>query len=186
MNWQEVIPEAALVATLVLLVQGLAFPILADRLRKALEHELETFRHELALAHDTYAKNLDLILEYYARIYRHYRVCQEAANFDIFVDPDGSDRFPKKDYLDKVEAFRVDWNSDEGKLRLLLPKRILDLHEKTLSAINVFTRAIKRHTASQDDRDKDSILRAFETVHEETRRLELDLREFLRTERLLL
>ena len=185
MNWQEVIPEAVLVATLVLLVQGLAFPILADRLRKKLERKLETFRHELALAHDTYEKNLDLILEYYARIYRHYRVCQEAANFDVLVAPDHSERYPKKNYLDKIEAFRADWNRDEGKLRLLLPKRILDLYEKTLSVINVFTRAIKRHTESQDDRNKAGIQSAFERVHEETTRLELDLRDFLRTERLL-
>lgn len=185
MNWQDVLPEAALVATLVLLVQGLAFPILTGRFRKVLESELETFRHELALAHETYEKNLDLILEYYARIYRHYRVCQEAAHFDVFVAPDGSERYPKKDYLDKVEAFRGDWNRDEGKVRLLLPKRIRERHEKTLGAINVFTRAVKQHRKSQDDRDKAGIQSAFETVDEETMKLELDLRDFLRTERLL-
>lgn len=51
---------------------------------------LQNEQHELGLVKSSYDRYLDLILEYYQVFYRHYRMCQRAANADAYRLPDGT------------------------------------------------------------------------------------------------
>src|SRR3989344_984075 len=47
--------------------------------RGRLDTQLEALRHELGITKSAYEHHLDLILDYYATFYRHYRLCQRTA-----------------------------------------------------------------------------------------------------------
>lgn len=48
-----------------------------------LDEKLEGLRHELGITKSAYEHHLDLILDYYAVFYRHYRLCQGGVKGDI-------------------------------------------------------------------------------------------------------
>jgi hypothetical protein len=165
-------------------LQLVAGPALLERVKSSLSRELEGFRQELGLARATFDQHLGLLLDYYNRIYEHYRICQRAVSWDQIVHPERGSVKTKEEYLRRIDSFKEQWNADEGKIRLLLPKRLLESHEAVLSAINRFTVAVKRYSEA-DSATKLPVEAAFHPLHEALRALEEGLREFLRTERLL-
>lgn len=182
--WTEILRILVESALLVVLVKYLAVPAIMERLKTSLSRELESFRQELGLAKVTYDQHLTLLLDYYNRIYKHYRQCQEAASWDIVVHPATGERDPKDNYLDVIDKFKGQWDTDEGKIRLLLPTRLLDCHQAVISAINDFTRACKDYSPDDDD-SKEAVKKAFHPVDKAIQSLEVGLRDYLRTEKLL-
>ena len=71
----------------------------------------------------------------------------------------------------------------EGKIRLLLPKKILLIHDKTYPAFNEFKRAVVMFKKTNETREAKMI--AFDKVENVKTELESALRDFLRTEKLL-
>ena len=144
---------------------------------------LQNEHHELGLAKSSYDHYLDLILEYYQVFYRHYRMCQRAANADGHRLPDGTITSTQDEFLEALDSFLIDWAAQEGKIRLLLPSRILALHCEAIDSFNVFKRAVEGFR--KDDATRQAKVEAFRKVESVKSQLEDALREFLRTEKLL-
>ena len=158
--------------------------------KRALQREAAKFSerladlgHELKLRESSYAKHLDLLLDYYATFYRHYRLCQNAANQDAHQYPDGSIIKTKDVFFEQLEHYLSESKAQEGKARLVLPAHLLELHDESIFAFNEFKDAMKRTT--YDEIFHESKRKAFAKVQSAKDRLEVGLREFLRTEHLL-
>jgi hypothetical protein len=139
--------------------------------------------HELGLAKASYDHYLDLILEYYRTFYKHYRLCQRAANADGHRQPDGQITYTQEDFAAGLDTFLVDWAAQEGKIRLLLPSRILAIHEEAIDCFNQFKRTIdqfRKNDATRKQKEE-----AFAAVGSVKSRMEDALRQLLRTEKLL-
>ena len=149
----------------------------------ALQRKLEELRHEMALTKSSYEHYLDLILNYYSTFYQHYRLCQKTAAADAHLTPDGKEVHTKDEFLTKIDHFLNDWADQEGRIRLLLPAKIMSVHEDAIKCFNDFKHAIDafKHDEESHKKKKD----AFRAVDEVKGRMEALLREFLRTEQLL-
>ncbi len=145
--------------------------------------QLASINHELKLRESSYAKYLDLLLDYYDTFYRHYRLCQNAANQDAHRMPDGSVIKTKDIFFEQLDAFLSESKAKEGKARLILPPSILALHEASISAFNAFKDAMTRD--NYDPVFHAQTDSAFARVHAVKQSLEEGLRNFLRTERLI-
>ena len=158
--------------------------------KKALQREaanftaqLANFGHEWKLRESSYAKHLDLLLDYYATFYRHYRLCQNATNQDAHRMPDGRIVKTKETFFAELDEYRSDMRQQEGKARLLLPTPLLQLHEDGIAAFNSFKDAMLRTV--YDEEFHDAKRKAFAEIIEVKKHLEVGLRNFLRTEHLL-
>jgi len=152
--------------------------------RGRLDTQLEALRHELGITKSAYEHHLDLILDYYATFYRHYRLCQRTARADAHRElPDGEIVHTKDEFIKALGAFLKDWAAQEGRIRLLLPAKLLTIHEEAVAKFNEFKRAVHEFTPAEPiPRKKEE---AFRGVEEVKSKLETGLREFLRTESLL-
>jgi len=148
-----------------------------------LNEALEAIKHELSLEKSSYEHYLDLIIEYYRVFYRHYRSCQRAAHADAHRLPDGSITHTKDEFLKSLDSFLEDWSEKEGAIRLLLPKKAMELHEEAVSLFNRFKDAVEEFDS--DDHSRQAKQEAFVPIHDLKTRMEEVLREFLRTEKLL-
>lgn len=144
---------------------------------------LQTELHELGLAKSSYDHYLDLILEYYQVFYRHYRMCQRAANADGHRLPDGTITSTQDEFFEALDDFLVDWGAKEGKVRLLLPSRILKLHIEAIDCFNIFKKSVEGFR--KNDETRQAKVEAFRELENVKSQLEDALRKFLRTEKLL-
>jgi hypothetical protein len=150
----------------------------------SLDVGLEKLRHEFNLTQASYDHRLDLILNYYAAFYRHYRLCQRTASADAHRKlPDGPIVYTKDAFLNALVNFIVEWASHEARARLLLPSPLLLLHEKVVDAFNGFKKAVDEF--KPDDSSRDAKEHAFQAIEGVKTQLEAGLRAFLRTEKLL-
>ncbi len=154
-----------------------------QREQSALQAQIEELKHELGLAKSSYDHYLDLILEYYRVFYRHYRMCQRTANADAHRQPDGQITFTQDEFLANLDTFLVDWATQEGKIRLLLPSKLLELHGEAIDCFNQFKHSVENFR--KDEVTRKAKEDAFAQIESVKSRLEVSLREFLRTERLL-
>lgn len=145
--------------------------------------QLASISHEMKLQESSYSKHLDLLLDYYAVFYRHYRRCQNAADSDALRMPDGSMIKTREVFFEQLDEYLSEWKAQEGKARLVLPTHLLALHEDAVAAFNQFKDAIKRE--KYDDKYHADKIEAFAKVHAIKVKLEAGLRQFLRTEHLL-
>lgn len=150
----------------------------------SLQARLDKLSHELGLTKSSYDKRLDPILDYYALLYRHYRLCQRTTSADAHRKlPDGEVTNTKDMFLDAIDQFFVDWAAQEGRIRLLLPAHLLAIHEEAVDGFNEFKRAVVAFNS--DDESREQKRKAFGAIENVKSRLEVGLREFLRTEKLL-
>lgn len=164
---------------------------LADTFAKrALQREAAKFSeqlagltHELKIRESSYAKYLDLLLDYYAVFYRHYRLCQNATNQDAHRLPDGTVVKTKEVFFDQLDDYLSESRAQEGKARLILPAHLLELHGEAIAAFNAFKDVMNRNV--YDDLFHQKKRDAFAQVHSVKEKLGAGLREFLRTEQLL-
>jgi len=147
-----------------------------------LQEKLEELKHELSLTRSTYENHVALILDYFSVFYRHYRLCQRAAKADGHRLADSSITNTKREYLEGLEAFIVEWSQSEGKIRLLLPEQALKLHEDAINSFNRFTQSVKDFRNTPETRGNKTL--AFAEVERVKMELERTLRQFLRTEKL--
>lgn len=145
--------------------------------------QLASMSHELALRESSYSKHLELLLDYYSIFYRHYRLCQHATNQDAIRFPDGTVIKTREVFFEQLDQYLSESKAQEGKARLVLPVRLLDLHDEAISAFNTFKDAMRRER--YDEVFHEEKREAFARVHAVKDKLELGLREFLRTEHLL-
>lgn len=152
--------------------------------RSKFEVQLEALRHELGIAKSAYEHHLDMILDYYATFYRHYRMCQRTANADAHRElPDGKIVFTKDEFMAALGSFLADWAAQEGRIRLLLPAKLLAIHEEAIGQFNEFKDAVFAFSSAEPiPRRKE---KAFLGIEQVKNKLESSLREFLRTESLL-
>jgi len=149
-----------------------------------LQAQLEELRHELSLSKSSYERYLDLILDYYTVFYRHYRMCQRTARADAHRRlPNGEITYTKDEFPKALDGFIADWKAQEGKIRLLLPSRILEIHSEAIQCFNRFKRAVEEFKTTEASRKEKE--EAFQAVEDVKTRLETGLRDFLRTEKLL-
>lgn len=151
--------------------------------QSTLQRGLNEHLHELSLAHSSYEHYLDLILAYYKTFYRHYRLCQRTSEADAHRQPDGAITYTKEEFLSSLDSFLEEWASREGEIRLLLPSKVLAIHMEAIDGFNKFKQAIDAFDTTDGSREKKEA--AFREVDEVKNRLESQLREFLRTEKLL-
>jgi hypothetical protein len=152
--------------------------------RSKFEVQLEALRHELGITKSAYEHHLDLILDYYSTFYRHYRMCQRTAHADAHRElPDGEIKFTKDEFIADLGSFLTDWAAQEGRIRLLLPAKLLAIHEEAVGKFNEFRDAVFAFTSAEPiPRKKEKV---FQSIEEVKNKLESGLREFLRTESLL-
>lgn len=151
--------------------------------RAKLEQHLSDHTHELGLAKSSYDHYLVLILDYYKTFYRHYRLCQRVSGADAHGQPDGTTTHTKDDFLKAIDQHLHDWEDKEGKIRILLPASILTTHMEAIDAFNKFKRAVDKFDSSAGSHKNKHD--AFVTIDAVKQKLELQLRDFLRTEKLL-
>jgi len=146
--------------------------------------KIESIRHEFGITKSSYEHHLDLILDYYASFYSHYRHCQRTAHADAHRQlPDGEIKYTKEEFFETLGEFLSDWADKEGRIRLLLPAKLLKVHEEAVGKFNEFKRAVYDFTPAEPiPREKAKV---FEEIDDIKSRLEDGLREFLRTESLL-
>jgi len=149
-----------------------------------IQKSLEAIKHELGLEKSSYEHYLDWILEYYRVFYRHYRLCQRTASADAHrALPGGLISDTRDEFFSKLDGFLADWAEQEGRIRLLLPGKLLQLHGEAIDCFNDFKDAVDGFR--KDDKTRQAKVDAFAKVENVKTRLESALREFLRTERLL-
>ena len=154
-----------------------------QREQSVLQTQIEELKHEFGLAKSSYDHYLDLILEYYRLFYRHYRMCQRTANADAHRQPDGTITFTQDEFLENLDTFLIEWAVLEGKIRLLLPSKILEIHSEAIDCFELFKHSVVDF--HKDDVTRQAKKDAFEKIESVKSRLEESLREFLRTEKLL-
>lgn len=149
-----------------------------------IDSQIESIRHEFGITKSSYEHHLDLILDYYASFYNHYRLCQRTATADAHRElPDGEIVHTKDEFFDTLGEFLADWAKKEGRIRLLLPAKLLKLHEEAIAKFNEFKRAVYDFTPAEPIPRKKEIV--FKEIDDIKSRLENGLRDFLRTESLL-
>jgi hypothetical protein len=145
--------------------------------------QLASLSHELKLRESSYSKHLDLLLDYYATFYRHYRLCQNAANQDAHRFPDGTVVKTRDTFFKQLDLYLAESKTQEGKARLVLPAELLALNDEGIAAFNAFKDAMQRE--QYDEVFHENKVKAFARVQAVKEKFELGLREFLRTEQLL-
>jgi len=151
--------------------------------QNSLLQKLESYRHELGLAKASYDQYLDLILGYYSHYYDHYRLCQRACTADAHRHPNGTITSTQDDFDAGLDDFLDGWASQEGRVRILLPAALLELHERSITAFNEVKRAVEGFSKDNESRQKKH--EAFQNLDVVKTELEAELRRFLRTEQLL-
>ena len=106
-----------------------------------IDTQIESIRHEFGITRSSYEHHLDLILDYYASFYSHYRRCQRTAHADAHRElPDGEIKHTKEEFFETLGEFLSDWADKEGRIRLLLPAKLLEVHEEAVTKFNEFKR----------------------------------------------
>ena len=126
-----------------------------------IDTQIESIRHEFGIARSSYEQHLDLILDYYASFYSHYRRCQRTAHADAHRElPDGEIKHTKEEFFETLGEFLSDWADKEGRIRLLLPAKLLEVHEEAVTKFNEFKRAVYDFTPAEPiPRKKENVFR---------------------------
>ncbi|MDV2856873.1 hypothetical protein [Oceanimonas sp. CAM02] len=173
----------ALITALVTWLGVLLQKRILQKEQNALLHKLESYKQELSLAKSSYENYLDQILDYYNAYYKHYRLCQHACDADAHRHPDGSITFTQDDFDAGLDQFLLQWSEKEGRIRILLPEKILELHERSIDAFNEVKNAVEGFKKDHESRQKKH--EAFARLDTVKTELEAAIRKFLRTEDLL-
>jgi hypothetical protein len=173
----------AILVGLVAFLAGIAANRISQKESAQLNRQLGAIAHELSLRESSYAKHLDLLLDYYAIFYRHYRLCQNAANQDAHRLPDGTTIRTKDHFFERLDDYLQASKAEEGKVRLVLPAHLLTIHDESIKSFNEFKDAMLREQYDEVFHEQKRV--AFTKVHRVKEQLESGLRGLLRTEQLL-
>ena len=141
MSWQRVLIEGGIISVLVSFIVSLIILWVKNCLTK----KIERLRHEFTFSKATYEQHLGHILDYYDKFYQDYRLCQKVAKVDAIKQPDGKEIRTIDIYRNKIDDRIGEWNKIEAKIRILLPEKILKIHEKSIRCFNNFNKVVKSH-----------------------------------------
>jgi len=88
--------------------------------------------HELKLRESAYTKHLELLIRYYEVFYRHYRICQSAANHDAHKFPDGNVVKTRDTFWEKLDACVQNWPHSKDQLGYFYRRPSLTFTRKAL------------------------------------------------------
>jgi hypothetical protein len=143
---------------------------------------LQREQQELGLAHLSYDKHVQHVVDYYAMFYKSYQLCQRTARADLIRHPDREDLDTKKDYLAKVDDIASEWNNRQGLLRLVLPQPAFSLHEQAVVELNNFKNLVKAYDHNSID-SRNALKDCFVKNDAIKQQLESCLRVHLRTDK---
>ena len=127
---------------------------------------------------------MDLVVDYYAKFWKHFQLCKRAACSEQTRDRVTGEMKDTRDmYLDRIEVELKEWRDFEGRIRLLLPLELLEIHQEAIGKFNELNDAIYEYDGSNELADKKRAV--FEELAEIKIQLEDGLRNYLRTESLI-
>ena len=147
--------------------------------------EVDTYTHQLSIQKTAYERYLDLIVDYHDLMYRHYRLCQLTERADTIIHPDKGEINTKQHFMISLDSFRDSLGEIEGKLRIILPKNILDEHNELIGEFNNFRAIVKEFSNSAESLDRMKLNQSMEKIVNLQSQHEISLRELLRTENVL-
>lgn len=146
--------------------------------------KLENLKTEHSYEKISYEKNLELLLDYYDSYHNHYRRCQKTAYVDILRRPGIGDTDVKKQFFDEIDEYVKQWKAKEGKIRLLLPNQLLNLHTNSIGAFNEFRDLVKNYNPKSNE-SRNKLHDKFKEIDSLKQQMESELRQYLRTEKML-
>lgn len=153
--------------------------------RQKYQQELQKLIHNLSVRKTAYEKYLDLIVNYHDLIYKHYRLCQQTEHADIIRHPEQGEYSTKEDFMEKIDNFVEEMGSVEGKLRIILPQEILDIHNELVGDFNEFKDIVKKFDNSSESSDRHKLNEAMKNIVSRQKLLEQSIRNLLRTQDVL-
>ncbi len=142
---------------------------------------LEELKQEFGLASLSYERHVEVVTEYYAMFYRSYRLCQDVVNWDVTKRPGCEDVNSRDQYLREINPIVDDWNARQGVIRLVIPRKVLELHEEAIRAFGRFNTAVMDFDYGDESKRRENEA-AFEEIDRIKRRLEEELRLHLRSD----
>jgi hypothetical protein len=158
------------------------FNQLLNQVKKAAE-ETEKIKNEFYLTKATYDKYIEMVLDYYANIYRYYRACQEAASSTHIKQPDGSVKTTREIWEKELDVIVEDQRRMQGYIQILLPEKIQQINSNLINAFNGFRDIIKDEPDGSKKQEK--LKECFSQINAIKQELESDLRRFLKIEQLI-
>ncbi len=144
--------------------------------------EVERIKNEFYLTKATYDKHIQVIFDYYANIYRYYRLCQKAASSSHVRKPGEPRKTTKSIFEDKLDDIVLQHQTVSGYVRLLLPPDVLEICSRLTDAFNDFKNLVKE--LPEDATSLPKRQEAFKQIHDKKNELETALRKFLRVDQL--
>jgi len=153
-----------------------------ERIRQDFRKELVNVKHEFGLVKSSYDKYLDKILEYYSAIYRLYILCQNVVTYEKSHFPSGDVKSTKQQYDENLNEFVDQCRMHSGIMRLILPEEIIKADENLTKSFNFFKNQFQLYSELTEDK---KLTAAFKEIDKQKNELESQLRNLLRTEKLL-
>ena len=142
---------------------------------------LEELKQEFGLASLSYEKHVEVVTGYSEMFYRSYRLCQDVVNWDVTKRPGCEDVNSRDKYLKEINPIVDDWNARQGVIRLVIPRRVLELHEEAIRAFGRFNTAVIDFDSFDESTRRENEA-AFEEIDGIKRCLEEELRIHLRSD----
>ena len=153
--------------------------------RQKYQRELEQLTHSLSIRKTAYDRYLDLIVSYHDVIYKHYRLCQQTEHADIIRHPERGEYKTKEKFISKIDDFVEEVRAVEGKLRIILPEAILEIHNELVGEFNEFKHILDNYNNSTESDDRHRLHEAMSKIVSRQKQLEQSLRNLLRTQNVL-
>jgi len=156
-----------------------------ESIKSDMIEKLNLLKHEFDLSKSAFDQHLNTILEYYIIIYKHYRASQDLAHFDQHRARDGTITQTSDTYKNSNDSYLKQITNIEGKIRLIFPDQLLLKHDDIVVCNNKFRDIFWESDVALSDK-KEKLLDQFKKIHTAKNNLESSLKEFLRTENLLI
>ena len=85
--------------------------------------------------------------------------------------------------MERIDSYIAQWSSNEGQVWLILPIKLLRIHQQAIDAFNEFTDTVKEF--SNSNKSRDAIQKVFKKIQNVKNKMENGFRKFLITEKLL-
>ncbi len=165
----------------------------AEAIKSDFQKNIESLRHEHSLIDNTYRLFVKNIIEYYSFFYQHYIKCSRTVNYDIYI-PKGSLPLSSSDIFEEhLENFSIKWNNQLGKVKLLFPDGLLELHTKIELQFNEFRDIVmnrekylldKAVKNSFNEEYKNKLKSIFSKINECKNKIEKEIRNILKINKL--
>lgn len=168
-DWSQLLIQSSIITILVTLFTSLF---------------LAKINNEYAIRRSFFGNNIDTIFKYYTIFYEYYRLCQKVTNADIVRNKDGSEISTRDIYINNLDSTVNKWLDIEGKIQLILPEKLLQIHHESVDKFNNFRHTMKSYS-KDNEKPKKRLKSDFEEINEIKDNLKKALKEYLRAEKVL-